>query len=205
METIKMSYSDKQSNTEVTIENLQEELETVKKQLEILREENRKLKELTIRDELTGLFNWRYFQDRLKHEVARNIRQNHPMCLLFLDVDGLKVYNDTYGHSGGNDVLKTIAQSIIQSIRKEVDSAYRFGGDEFAVILPEVQSDQAVSVANRIVEKLSKTEFDDVKLSFGIAELTMDIDSEILLKRADDAMYIAKRNLASKIHVYVDS
>jgi diguanylate cyclase (GGDEF)-like protein len=127
------------------------------------------------------------------------------MCLLFLDVDGLKVYNDTYGHSGGNDVLKTIAQSIIQSIRKEVDSAYRFGGDEFAVILPEVQSDQAVSVANRIVEKLSKTEFDDVKLSFGIAELTMDIDSEILLKHADDAMYIAKRNLASKIHVYVNS
>jgi len=195
-----MSKSDKQSNTEEDIlKSLKKELEIVKKQLELLQEENKKLKELSIRDELTGLYNWRYFHDRLEQEVARNKRQNHPMCLLFLDVDGLKVYNDTYGHSGGNDVLKTIAQSINQSIRNEVDSAYRFGGDEFAIILPEVQSDQVVSIANRIVEKLSNTIYYDVKLSFGIAELTMDMDSEMLLKCADNAMYIAKRDSVSKI------
>ena len=201
-----MSHLDKQSETtETTIDNLREEIKTIKKQLEMLQEENRKLKELSIRDELTGLYNWRHFHDTLKQEVTRNIRQNHPMCLLFLDVDGLKVYNDTYGHSGGNDVLKTVAKSIIQSIRNEVDSAYRFGGDEFAIILPEVQSDQAVMIANRIIKNLSNTRFNDVKLSFGIAELAMDIDNEILLKRADNAMYIAKRDLTSKIYVYADS
>jgi len=197
-----LEKDDQPKTAEETIKNLREELETVKKQLELLQEENRELKELSIRDELTGLYNWRYFQDRLEQEVARNKRQCHPMCLMFLDVDGLKVYNDTYGHSGGNDVLKAVAQSINRSIRKEVDSAYRFGGDEFAIILPEVRSKRAVCIANRIVEKLSETTYHGVSLSFGIAELTKDVDSDMLLKHADGAMYLAKSGSVYKIHVY---
>jgi two-component system cell cycle response regulator len=200
-----MPYLDKNNQLKIaeeTIKNLREELETVKKHLALLQEDNKELKELSIRDELTGLYNWRCFQDRLEQEVARNKRQGHPMCLIFLDVNNLKSYNDTYGHSGGNEVLKAVAQCILQSIRNEVDSAYRFGGDEFAVILPEVRSDQAVYIANRIVERLSNTAYQYVSLSFGIAELTGEMDSEMLLKYADQAMYIAKNNSTNRIHVY---
>jgi two-component system, cell cycle response regulator len=200
-----MPYSDKNNQLKIaeeTIKSLREELETAKKHLALIQGDNNKLKELSIRDELTGLYNWRCFQDRLEQEVARNKRQGHPLCLIFLDVDNLKSYNDTYGHSGGNEVLKAVAQSILQSIRKEVDSAYRFGGDEFSVILPEVRYDQAIYIANRIVERLSDTAYRDVSLSFGIAELTADMDNELLLKYADQAMYIAKNNSKNRIHVY---
>ena len=182
--------------------NLNNEIESLKEQIESLKEENKRLKELSITDELTGLYNWRYFHERLEHEIARNKRQNHPLSLLFLDVDSLKSYNDTYGHSGGNEVLKTIAQSINKCIRKEVDSAYRFGGDEFAVILPEVRSDQAINIAKRIICNLTKADFGNISLSFGIAELNQDMDSETLIKHADEAMYLSKREANDKIHIY---
>jgi two-component system cell cycle response regulator len=200
-----MTHLDKNDQLKIAeeiIKNLREELETVKKHLALIQEDNKELKELSIRDELTGLYNWRCFQDRLEQEVARNKRQGHPMCLIFFDVDNLKSYNDTYGHSGGNEVLKAVAQSILQSIRKEVDSAYRFGGDEFSVILPEVRSDQAVCIANRVVEKLTDTAYQYISLSFGITELTTKMDSEMLLKYADQAMYIAKNNSTNRIHVH---
>lgn len=183
------------------IDDLIKEIASLKEQLEILKEENKRLKELSITDELTGLYNWRYFNERLAIEVARNKRQNHPLSLIFLDVDSLKSFNDTYGHAGGNNVLKAIAQSINQSIRKDIDSAYRFGGDEFAIILPEVTSEQAVKIAKRIVVNLSKSNFPNVSISFGIAELDSNMDSETLIKYADSAMYISK-NKTDKIHIY---
>lgn len=183
------------------IDRLQEELKAVKAQLELIQQENIKLKELCTTDELTGLYNWRCFNKKLKCEIARNKRQNHPLCLMFFDVDGLKSINDTYGHSGGNDVLKAIAESIAQSIRKDVDSAYRFGGDEFAIILPEIQSEKAVEIAKRIIKNLSMFDI-DVNLSFGLAELGQDTDEDILLKQADEAMYEAKKDSLNKIHVF---
>jgi diguanylate cyclase (GGDEF)-like protein len=177
------------------------ELEALKKRLKILEKENAQLKELCITDELTGLYNWRCFNKKLMEEVARNRRQNHPMCLMFFDVDGLKKINDTHGHSGGNDVLIAISHAIKQSIRKEVDSAYRFGGDEFAVILPEVRSNKAVEIAKRIISKLSETNT-NISLSFGIAELESEMDADILLKCADKAMYMAKKDANNNINVY---
>jgi len=186
------------------IVDLKKEIKSLKDQLKSLKEENKRLRKLSITDELTGLHNWRYFHERLEHEVARNKRQNHPLSLIFLDVDSLKAFNDTYGHSGGNDVLRAIAKSISKSIRKEVDSAYRFGGDEFAIILPEVHSDQAVNIAKRIIANLSKADFKDISLSFGIAELNPEIDGETLIKHADEAMYLSKRE-TDKIHVYIET
>ena len=190
-------------NYQKQIKRLNEELTSVKEQLEALKHENERLKKLCDTDELTGLYNWRCFNKKLKHEVARNKRQGHSMCLMFFDVDGLKSFNDTYGHSGGNDVLKAIAESIRQSIRNEVDSAYRFGGDEFAVILPEVQTDKAFDIAERIVKRLSEMCVDD-SLSFGIAGLEPDMDDENLLKCADEAMYKAKGDVDNKVCVYGD-
>lgn len=185
----------------INVDDLIKEIASLKEQIESLKEENRRLKELSITDELTGLYNWRHFNERLAIEVARNKRQNHPLSLIFLDVDSLKSFNDNYGHSGGNDVLKAIAQSINKSIRENVDSAYRFGGDEFAIILPEVNSEQAVKIAERIVENLSRSNFADISISFGIAELSSDMNSETLIRYADSAMYISKHK-TNKIHIY---
>lgn len=187
------------------IKELQKVLEETKKQLETLQKRNKELEDLSITDDLTGLYNHRHFPNKLEEEVARNERQRHPLCLIFFDVDGLKDYNDTYGHSVGDDVLKAVAKSVFQNIRKNVDSGFRYGGDEFAVILPEVCAEKAVDIARRINRGLQKVSQYNISLSFGIAELTPEIDSKILFKRADEAMYMAKREKAKpidKIHVY---
>lgn len=183
------------------IKDLESKLKQYQEKIEILEKRIKELQELCITDALTGIYNWRHFRDRLDYEVARNKRQKHPLSLIFFDVDNLKAYNDKYGHSGGNEILKAIAHIITWSIRKDVDSAYRFGGDEFAIILPETNSKQAVEVVNRIIKKLSESDLCDIILSFGIAELESDIDADTLLKRADEAMYTSKQDPNNKIHI----
>ena len=189
------------------IKRLEGELRTARGQIELLTKRNRELGELAICDELTGLYNQRHFYDRLKQEVESSRRQEHALCLLFFDVDGLKTYNDTRGHSGGNDVLKAVSRSLSRSIRENVDSGYRYGGDEFAVVFPGMRAEQAAEVARNINEGLREAGFQDVTLSFGIAELGSEMDGEALLRCADDAMYMAKRRARSgshgdKIYVY---
>lgn len=186
------------------IRSLQEELEMAKKQIESLLEKGKELERSSITDELTGLYNQRHFHNRLEQEVERNRRQEHPLCLLFFDVDGLKTYNDTYGHLVGNDVLRAVAQSLFQEIRENVDSGYRCGGDEFAAILAEVNTEQAVGIAKRINIRLQEAGFEHVTLSFGVAELTPGMDSEALFKHADDAMYMAKKGRCTKPNGHTD-
>ncbi len=183
------------------IKELESKLKLYQEKVEILEKKSKELQELCITDALTGIYNWRHFRDRLEYEVARNKRQNHPLSLIFFDVDNLKLYNDKFGHSGGNEILKAIARIITWSIRKDVDSAYRFGGDEFAIILPETNSKQAIEVANRIIKKLLESNLCDITLSFGIAELEPNIDADTLLKRADGAMYKSKQDPNNKIHL----
>jgi two-component system cell cycle response regulator len=175
------------------IEKLRGELEAAKQQIELLQKRNELLERLYITDELTGLYNQRRFHDRLEREVAEHEKQQNPMCLLFFDVDGLKMYNDNYGHLGGDDILKAVAQSVTGNIRKDADSGYRYGGDEFAVILPETRTEQAVETAKRVNQGLRQAGFHNVNLSFGVAELGPGMDSKTLFRHADDAMYMAKR------------
>jgi len=182
--------------------SIKEELEKLKTEIRTLQLRNKELEDLCMRDALTGLYNWRHFSSMLENEVARNIRQKHPISLIFFDVDNLKAHNDTHGHSGGNEVLKAVARCVAQSIRKHVDSAYRFGGDEFAIILPEIRSEMATEIARRIMDRLSESGFRDVSLSFGIAELEPGMDSNDLLNHADEAMYISKSESINKINVY---
>ena len=198
-----MSYTN-EGNTRVVIKSLREELEAAKKQIESLLEKIRELEKLSITDELTGLYNWRHFRERLEQEVARNKRQKHPLCLIFFDVDSLKTHNDLYGHSGGDNVLKAVAQCVSRNIRKDVDSGYRYGGDEFAIILPETRAEQAVEVARRINRALSKMGFQNVTISIGVAELGAEMDSKTLFEHADNAMYMAKEDKANKIRLYND-
>ena len=188
----------------VIIQRLEKELEMAKKQIELLWERNGELERLSIIDELTGLYNQRHFYDRLEQEVARSSEQKYLLCLLFFDVDGLKTYNDTYGHLGGDNVLRAVAWSLSENVRKNVDSGYRYGGDEFAAILPEVHADQAVKIAKRINRGLRESDFQNVSLSFGISELGPGMDSKVLFRHADKAMYMAKRGKNVKSKAYKD-
>ena len=176
------------------IEKLRGELEAAKEKIDLLQKRNEVLERLYITDELTGLYNQRYFHDRLERELTEHKTHQNPMCLLFFDVDGLKTYNDTYGHLGGDNILKAVAQSVTENLKLKTDaSGYRCGGDEFAVILPETRAEQAVETAKRINQGLREAGFHNVNLSFGVAELSPGMDSKTIFRHADDAMYMAKR------------
>lgn len=157
-------------------------------------------KELTRIDGLTGLYNYRYFHERLDEELQRAKRYNRPLSVIMLDVDDFKRINDSFGHHQGDLVLKGIAGIVRQSMR-DVDMASRYGGEEFTVMLPETDTHHSLVVAERIrrnVEKrtpglLGAPMQKGARISLGIACFPHDADEkDDLIQRADEAMYIAK-------------
>lgn len=169
---------------------------TEKKKLEQeLMEKNRLLEELAITDSLTGLYNSRHFYESLKRELARLRRQEKAtLSLMMIDVDHFKTYNDTHGHQAGDQVLRVIGQLIQNAIRKDVDSGYRYGGDEFTVILPNTDREQAERAAQRIQTFYGGQDFAPTSLSIGLADTSGGVDVETLVKRADQAMYEKKKH-----------
>lgn len=149
-------------------------------------------------DELTGLFNRRWFMERLNAEKSRALRNYHPLTALMLDVDDFKGVNDTYGHVAGDAVLKALAQLIRTELRTE-DIVARYGGEEFLVLLPEVTVDGAVAVADRLSHMVATTELAPeagvrhISVSVGIADLWPEDAADEIVSRADQAMYEAKR------------
>lgn len=160
---------------------------------------SKKMEELSITDSLTHLFNRRHFYRRLKEEMARAKRQKNPLSLLVVDLDNLKDYNDKYGHLKGDEALRGVAQAITASIRQDVDSGYRYGGDEFAVILPYSDEIEAAEVAERIRKTFEDFAFPDTSLSVGLAQLNFDEDVDDLVTRADSAMYAAKNSGGNRV------
>jgi diguanylate cyclase (GGDEF)-like protein/PAS domain S-box-containing protein len=163
-----------------------------------LKESERKYKELSITDDLTGLFNQRHFYNQLRAEIDRIQRYKHPLALLLLDVDNFKIYNDTYGHLAGDKVLAKLGQVIRTSIRK-TDSGYRYGGEEFTVILTETRGQDAGVVAERLRKRFADEIFFPVPLepvratvSVGIAHYRDGEEIASFVKRADQNMYEAK-------------
>jgi diguanylate cyclase (GGDEF)-like protein len=154
---------------------------------------------LSIRDSLTGLFNRRYFYEKLKEEVERAKRQKQNLSLIILDIDHFKDFNDTHGHLEGDQILSTLGHILTSCIRQNVDSAYRYGGDEFAVLLVETDMVQACSVAERIRAAFQGRKMGECRLSLGVAQLDPDDVSENLVQRADEAMYRAKRSGGNRV------
>jgi len=114
------------------------------------------LERLSNCDALTGLFNRRHFDIKLWEETHRAHRQGYPVFLGFLDVDNFKKYNDTFGHQAGDSVLQSIGEILSQGARENVDSTFRYGGDEFAIIIPQTNLDQAKRVAERILHRYQR-------------------------------------------------
>ena len=153
-------------------------------------------------DWLTGLYNHGYFQQFLGYELVRSIKQGFPVSLIMIDVDNFKNYNDTLGYSAGDAILREMGQVVRNSIR-EVDFAARYGGDEFAIVLPYVYRENAIIVAERIHRALTSHEFfhdESIKLenptvSMGIAIFPEEASNKAdLIVQADSMLYLAKQN-----------
>jgi diguanylate cyclase (GGDEF)-like protein len=168
-----------------------------------------KLHRLAITDGLTTLFNSRHFYTQLELELDRSTRYRHPLALLLIDIDHFKDYNDTYGHLEGDRVLVRFSQ-ILRACLRANDSAYRYGGEEFTVILPETAADEAKTVAQRIRAALEAETFMPIAgqlvsktISIGVTEYQAAEGIVSLVKRADQALYLSKergRNLVSVLY-----
>jgi diguanylate cyclase (GGDEF)-like protein/PAS domain S-box-containing protein len=162
------------------------------------------LKRLIITDDLTGLFNQRYFYTQIVKEIERAKRHDRPLSLLLIDIDLFKEFNDTYGHWEGDFVLKKIGELMMENVR-DIDMAFRYGGEEFTVILPETKYEDAIIVAERIRKAVSQNVFYSYTLdgqpdivcktvSVGITEFRREEDMKSFIKRADGALYHAKKS-----------
>jgi two-component system cell cycle response regulator len=163
-----------------------------------LRESEQYYQELSTTDGLTKIFNTRQFYSNLRTEIERSRRYNHPLTVLMLDIDDFKRYNDTYGHLEGDKVLVRFAE-IIKDCLRQSDTAYRYGGEEFSVILPVTAGEQGVSAAERVRTMLRTEVFMPrsgskvrVTVSIGAAEYLKDEDMMVFLRRADQNLYKAK-------------
>jgi len=168
-------------------------------------------KKEAISDELTGLFNYRYFEEALEREIKRSHRYGAPFSLLMLDLDDFKYYNDRNGHLAGNQVLRQLSQKIQENVR-QIDVVARYGGEEFAVILPSTSKQGALLTSERIRMAIEKHKFPfghfqpkkKVSVSGGIATFPIDAKSpREMVERADTALYRAKSDGKNNIKAYL--
>lgn len=161
---------------------------------------NKEFRELAIRDGLTGLFNYRYAQERLEEEFDRATRFERELSVLFIDLDHFKFFNDAHGHQAGDEVLQILSGLMTKSVR-ESDTLARWGGEEFIVIALETTEEEACLLAERIRMSVTEHAFPNaeqqplgmISLSIGVASRSSATDSyEKLLRLADDAVYSAK-------------
>ncbi|MCL2207149.1 MAG: diguanylate cyclase [Fibromonadales bacterium] len=155
-------------------------------------EQRKLLEHISLTDQLTGIPNRRNFDTHLHSEWRRTIREKLPISLLMLDVDKFKFYNDTYGHQKGDAVLKAVAASIKRTIKRPGDLVARWGGEEFAVLLPNTPSNGAMEIAEAIHANIGKST--EVTVSIGVATQMPEYNSSIdrFISAADDALYKAK-------------
>lgn len=194
----------------VRYEELLLRVRRVMRERELTDERNRmlaKLQRLAITDGLTTLFNSRHFYSQLELEADRSIRYKHPLSLLLIDIDRFKEFNDSFGHLEGDKVLVRFSQ-LLKSCLRANDSAYRYGGEEFTVILPETGAEEARTVAQRIRVALEAERFTPSSerpvsktISIGVTEYCPMEDMTTFIRRADEAMYISKQNGRNRVSV----
>jgi diguanylate cyclase (GGDEF)-like protein len=194
----------------VRLEELLLRLKRVLKERQLSTERTRmmeKLQKLATTDGLTKLYNSRSFYSQLELEVDRYNRYRHPVSLLLLDIDNFKEFNDTFGHLEGDKALVRFSQ-IIKSCLRTNDSAYRYGGEEFTVILPETNGDEAKTVAQRIRSSLESEKFSPtpdknakITISIGVTQYFPKEELSAFIRRADRAMYLSKKNGRNRVSV----
>ena len=167
------------------------------------------LEMLAVRDPLTSVYNRRFFEQKIEEEVERAKRQRYPLYLFMVDLDNFKELNDTLGHQAGDRLLKGLARVLTGSTRRYVDTVFRYGGDEFVVVVPHAPYDQVLTIAERIRSNFATIpERQNTSLSIGIACFSSYADGSIrdeihrLVREADDAMYEAKKRGGNQVCVH---
>ena len=168
------------------------------------------LKKLSITDGLTQLFNSRYFYTQLKGEIERFNRYGHKLSLLLLDIDNFKEYNDNYGHLEGDKILVRLGR-IIKSCLRKMDTAYRYGGEEFTIILPGTHGEEARTVAERLRAAVATEHFTGgrnaglkITISIGVTQYRHEEKISSFVQRADQAMYKSKQAGRDKVSCIFD-
>jgi diguanylate cyclase (GGDEF)-like protein len=171
------------------------------------------IEKVAITDELTGLYNYHHFRTLLEQEYRRACRYHHSLSLLMIDIDNFKHFNDSYGHLAGNEILAQVARLISQACR-DVDWVCRYGGEEFAVLLPETNLIEAQIIAERVRQIVAEYSFQEIigcctspriiiSISIGVASLTAGVANEKhLVAQADLALFAAKRSMKNCVRVY---
>lgn len=191
--------------------SLQDKLEQVSQHSHSLHGENETLVRLAAKDGLTGLYNHAYIKERLKQELYRCQRYDHPLSLLMIDIDDFKSINDSYGHVVGDRVLKTLSM-LMQDIVRPSDITGRYGGEEFLVILPQTDSEHSLVVAERIRKNIEFYEFEVHPSKSKISQVTVSIglctfpdhgqSPEDLIAFADESLYVAKKEGKNRVSIF---
>ncbi|MGO8819716.1 MAG: diguanylate cyclase, partial [Desulfomonilaceae bacterium] len=179
-------------------------------ELKKLAKERERYLEMSYEDALTGVYNRRFFDETLKLEIIKSSRRQTPFCLLMIDVDHFKKFNDTFGHQMGDEVLSKLG-AVFRSTCRGYDIVTRYGGEEFAIIFPETAKEMASTLCDRLmneignmakdIPKISETE--GLSVSIGVACFPHDADgARQLIERADIALYEAKRTGRQKYKIY---
>ena len=182
-------------------DELEAKINRIIREIELMRQ----LEHLSISDGLTGLYNRRHFDNKIIEEARRAHRQKHDLYLALLDVDNLKELNDKYGHPAGDKLLSTVGSILKSCIREDVDWPFRYGGDEFCVILSQVSQKQACMTADRIIQKFNDKKLPLTGLSIGLAKFVRNEDTKLpediaaLVRRADGALYKAKNTGRNRV------
>lgn len=159
------------------------------------------MRQLSISDGLTGLYNHRYLTEQMKKEIQRAARHNHSLSVVMLDIDHFKDYNDRFGHLEGNKVLKDISRLLLKNARA-TDIVGRFGGEEFCIVVPEIQKNKAAAFVKRLLSEVANHSFPNrrITLSAGVAAFPKDGKTHLeLIKRADTFLYKAKRQGRNRV------
>ncbi|MER3422366.1 MAG: hypothetical protein C4293_03190 [Nitrospiraceae bacterium] len=176
----------------------------------VLHQKTEELTRLSILDPLTGLVNRRHFEERLREEVERTKRHHSPLSLIMVDLDDFKAINDRFGHPVGDQALQTAARIIRQTVRT-IDVACRYGGEEFAIILPHTPTSGAITIAERICSEFRKMDLGipqgklrhAITGSLGVASYSNLADTpEALIQQSDAALYTAKQRGKDQVVVF---
>jgi len=170
-----------------------------------------KLRKLSITDGLTQLFNSRHFYNQLKGEIERFNRYGYKLSLLLLDIDNFKDFNDTYGHLEGDKILVHLGR-VIKSCLRKMDTAYRYGGEEFTIILPGTHGEEARTVAERLRSAVAAENFScgkvsdlEITISIGVTQYRQDEEISSFVQRADQAMYRSKQAGRNQVSCLFDT
>ena len=202
---VKFSFIRDENQRPVGILGVTRDITERKQAEDELRESEHRYQELSIIDDLTQLHNSRHFYAQLEKEIERSNRYEQPLTLLMLDLDNFKTFNDTYGHVEGDYVLSRLGQVMKRCLR-DPDSAYRYGGEEFTIMLPMTTSEEGMVTAKRIHTELRKEAFSPVlgqevyvTVSIGLAQYKPKEEMKAFVNRVDQLMYQAKKNGRDRI------